>query len=293
MNRVLLVVAALVAGIASGCSSDGDGKDDGPDLADVDLSADTVATFVEQAAGDRLECLDVPGGDEAGDFTACLSDNAFSAHLYVFRDEEGAPQRIFIANDEGSYVGDNVTALRDTVLADLSDAEFEDAVAGDEVTPFDGGAVSGGDHVVVAVDEDAAAEPFPTLPTLDPAAIAAALNDNWEWGAQCEESGTSASCHGGGLDVSIDAVSGEGSPVTMTGQVSVTTEEHFFENVPEFLEAAGMPLTDDSLDALAACKPEQDPCKPRLVTETGLLVDLMANFQFTLVEVNGFAPMDS
>lgn len=292
MHRALLAVVALVAGLAAACSSDGDEKDDGPDLADVDLSAGTVETFVTKAAGDRLDCLEVPGGDEVGDFTTCLSDNRYSAHLYVFRDDDGAPQRIVIENDGDRPVGDNLTALRTTVLADVPGSEVEAAVAGDEVTPFDGGAVKGGGaQVVVAVDEKTADEAFPALPTLDPTAVAAALEDGGA--AQCDESDGGARCRGAGIYATADSAGGEGSAATMTAQVAVTTENHWFENVPEFLETAGMPLTDDSLDALAACQPDKETCKPRLVTETGLLVDLMANFEFTLVTVSGFASMGS
>ena len=289
MRRSPLAALALVALTATACSGDdGSSGDDSASGPTIEFSADSVEAFVEEAAGDRLTCLD---HTDAPAFTTCLTDNTFSPQLYVFRDDQGEPQQVYLDDDSGLTLSELINALRATLFADLSEDEVEDALAADDVTEFNGAAVRKDDgYVVIAADADAAEKGFPVLPTLDGDAALASLQQSFQ--AQCVESDGRHNCNGAGAEFSVGTVDGERTPVTLSAQVDVTTEDNYFENVPEFLDAAGVPLSEESLKALAACDPEMESCRPTLLTENGLVVELMANFQFTQVDVKELPSFD-
>ncbi|MFV0534261.1 MAG: hypothetical protein ACK5MR_11480 [Cumulibacter sp.] len=282
MRRILTAMFGAAVLLASGCSDDEPEKNDEPALPAFDFSAEAVDAFVQEAAGDRLDCVDVE--TDALNFTTCLSDNSYTPHLYVFYGEDGAPDRLFVANDAEKTLNELTLALQQTLLADV-EGDPADLINSEQITAYDGGAIKGGqDHIVIAADEALAEESFPELPALDVEATAAALEKNADLG--CDSTGDSVLCGGALADVQMGSVGSSGPP-HMTAQVFVTTENNFFENVPEFLEAAGMPLTAESQQVLDDCDPVKDSCSPRLVTETGLLVELMANFEMTMTEVGG------
>ncbi|GAB3302072.1 hypothetical protein EK0264_01460 [Epidermidibacterium keratini] len=285
MRKSLLVVSAALLAVTAACSSDisdvADQASSAPSNgSSATLSGDSVDTLVSAVEEEGRDCVAV---ENPTNMRVCIGDNMFLPVLYVFNDDEGNPERVFAVDDTGTY-GPVLNLIVENLLPDVPAQERTDALADDKVTEFGDVAVKGGDeYVVIAADPALAEEPFPQLPQLDGDAVAQSLQQTL--GLQCKGTAPDHNCNGPGGEANIGPVSGPDSPVTMMALVDVTTEGEYFGGVPEFFEAAGIPLTEQSITDIAECQPKADMCTPTAVTESGLLTRLMPNFEMTQVDV--------
>ena len=273
---------------ATACSSATDTPDtDSPRTSEAsrDLSGSTVDEFVSTIEGYGQTCLST---DAPKPLRACIAEGG-SYTFVSFDGADGEPERVFFTYTYSKIYDAAVDALLPGVSAsDMEKIRFEE-----DVVQFGAVAVRGGDHVVVARSAELAKQPFPDLPLLDGDAAASALEQ--AYGMTCEGTSPEHTCDAEGVSVEIGpeaSLDEDDQPVVLKAEIDQEfTSEDEFEGVPEFFDAIGMPLTQDSQQLIADCNGHGPACAPTFINDDGLLVTISPSATNTTIDITPVTPV--
>ncbi|GAB3302076.1 hypothetical protein GCM10027298_17870 [Epidermidibacterium keratini] len=253
-----------------------------------DLSAAAVDELIGALEADDKVCLET---QTPSNLRTCIDGQLSSSFLYVFYDDKGQPERVFAASVVyGQYRDVAAKAL----LPDVPSSDLDEAMMDEGVTEFGEVAVKGGvDYVVFARDPASAEEPFPEMPQLDGDATAAALEQ--AYGIQCEGTAPEHDCAASGVMATIGpeaSIVDDDPPIAMTVKIEQEySGDTKIAGVPEFFAAAGMPLSEESMQLITDCDAASTLCKPTFVNGDGLLVRIDPSNLGTKIEVGPLVPV--